>query len=249
MIAPKKSLGQHFLHDANIIRKIADAVRPPAGSRVVEIGPGPGALTRVLYPRHPDMLAVEVDARAVEVLRRDLPGLQVLHQDILHVDLGDFQQLTMVGNLPYFLTSPILFAVLDARKHLHEAVFMIQKEVAERLVARPRTKAYGILSVQTQLWCTPEYLFTVPPEVFTPPPNVDSAVVRLSFDRPEPAVDDATFKRVVRTAFNQRRKKLSNALGTLLTPENRPQVARWLDQRAEELSPEEFVELAGLLGG
>src|SRR5690606_14958910 len=162
-VRPKKSLGQHFLRDPNTIRKIAAAVGAPAGAPVVEIGPGTGALTEELLRHHPDLTAVEVDERAVAHLREALPGLDVRHQDVLDADWAALAEekgdkLWIVGNLPYYITSPILFSLLDARVHLRRAVVMMQKEVAERLVAAPRTKAYGILSVQTQLLARPTLL-------------------------------------------------------------------------------------------
>lgn len=262
-VSPKKSLGQHFLIDGNIIRKIVGSLTPKEGDTVIEIGPGTGALTASLHKLHPDMLAVEVDQRSIELLKKDIPGLNILHQDVLDVDWGgmmsgrmasapikgafDAPLLSVIGNLPYYITSPILFHVLDHREYFREAVFMMQKEVAERLVAKPRTKDYGILSVQTQLLCRVELLFLVPPTVFVPPPKVDSAVVKLHFDGPPPDVELSYMKKVVRMAFNQRRKKLSNAIKELLTEENRPRVAHWLDKRAEELTPGEFVDLCRLL--
>jgi len=262
-LTPKKSLGQHFLVDGNIIRKIVGSLAPHPGDTVIEIGPGTGALTGSLHKLHPDMIAVEVDPRAIEVLKKDIPGLNILHKDVLDVDWAtvmsgrmasapnegarDAPLLSVIGNLPYYITSPILFHVLDHREYFREAVFMMQKEVAERLVAKTRTKDYGILSVQTQLLCRVELLFLVPPTVFVPPPKVDSAVVKLHFDGPPPDVELGYMKKVVRMAFNQRRKKLSNAIRELLTEENRPRVAHWLDKRAEELTPGEFVELCRLL--
>lgn len=247
--------------DGNLIRKIVASLEPHPGDPVIEIGPGTGALTRSLYARHPDMIALEVDLRAIEVLKRDMPGLDIRHQDVLDVDWGDITsgriasalgagdapRLSVIGNLPYYITSPILFHVLDHRGFFREAVFMMQKEVAERLVAKPRTKEYGILSVQTQLLSEVELLFMVPPTVFRPPPKVDSAVVRLRFTRPAPDTDLMFLKKLVRMAFNQRRKKLSNAIRDLLTEENRPRVAHWLDMRAEELAPEAFVEMCRLI--
>jgi len=267
-LAAKKSLGQHFLVDGNIIRKIVASLEPQPGDHVIEVGPGTGALTTSLYRRYPDMIALEVDPRAIEVLKRDMPELDVRHKDVLDVDWGkvsdrkseigdreeknrqpktDNRKHSIIGNLPYYITSPILFHVLDHRDYFREAVFMMQKEVAERLVARPRTKEYGILSVQTQLLSEVELLFDVPPTVFRPPPNVDSAVVRLRFTRPFPDADPMFLKKLVRMAFNQRRKKLSNAIKDLLTEDNRPRVAHWLDKRAEELVPEEFVEMCRLI--
>lgn len=252
-LAPKKSLGQHFLRDPNTVRRIVDALGAPADAPVVEIGPGTGALTEVLAARHPRLTALEVDPRAVALLAKTLPTLDIRHQDVLETDWGALAAeagapLWVVGNLPYYITSPILFGLLEARAQsevapVHRAVLMMQKEVAERLVAAPRTKAYGILSVQTRLWATPRLLFEVSRHVFVPKPEVTSAVVALDFDRPPPEVEPEALRRVVRAAFNQRRKTLRNSLRALgVVPE---EVA---DRRAEELSPEAFVALARALG-
>lgn len=254
-IRPKQSLGQNFLHDPNIARKIVDAVRAPVDAHVVEIGPGQGALTDLLAVRYATFTAIEIDDRAVTLLRNVLPDLDVRTMDVLDVDWRALarekgEPLYVVGNLPYNITSQILFDVLDARDVVREAVVMMQLEVAERLVAAPRTKAYGILSVVVQTFAAPDLLFKVSPNVFYPRPDVTSAVVRLelrSDDRHLAGVDDAFFRDVVRTAFNQRRKTLRNSL------------ARWTralgidledgleKQRAEELTPEEFVALARYL--
>ena len=247
-VRPKKSLGQHFLRDPNTIRKIAAAVGAPEGAPVVEIGPGTGALTEELLRLYPDLTAVEVDERAVEHLRDALPGLDVRHHDVLETDwaaLADEkgEKLWVVGNLPYYITSPILFSLLDARAYLHRAVVMMQKEVAERLVAVPRTKAYGILSVQTQLLCRPSLLFDVSRNVFHPKPDVTSAVVALDFDAPEPGVDVERLRRTVRTAFNQRRKTLRNSLKPITSETGRDVPEELAGRRPEALAPEEFVGL------
>ena len=245
-VRPKKSLGQHFLRDPNTIRKIAAAVGAPAGAPVVEIGPGTGALTEELLRHHPDLTAVEVDERAVAHLREALPGLDVRHQDVLDADWAVLAEekgdkLWIVGNLPYYITSPILFSLLDARAHLRRAVVMMQKEVAERLVAGPRTKAYGILSVQTQLLARPTLLFDVSRNVFHPKPDVTSAVVALDFDQPEPGVDVERLRRTVRTAFNQRRKTLRNSLRPITSETGRDVPEELAGRRPEALEPEEFV--------
>lgn len=255
-ITPKKSLGQHFLTDGNIIRKIAGSLTPHPGDAVIEIGPGTGALTGPLLSQFPQLQVIEIDSRAVAVLSARWPQLRIHPQDVLqtrwdHAELrGEHQKIALIGNLPYYITSPILFSVLDERSLFREAVFMMQKEVAERLAARPRTKAYGILSVQTQLMARVEYLFTVSRHVFNPPPNVESAVVKLHFEGAAPDVDAARLKLVVRTAFGQRRKTLQNALKPLLLtcfPAEADRAAfvqefRLL-RRAEELEPPEFVTL------
>ncbi|MDX1531117.1 MAG: 16S rRNA (adenine(1518)-N(6)/adenine(1519)-N(6))-dimethyltransferase RsmA [Rhodothermales bacterium] len=251
-VRPKKRLGQHFLRDPNTIRKIADAVEAPPGGPVVEIGPGTGALTEVLLEHYPDLTAVEVDERAVAHLREHLPGLDVRQQDVLEADWGALAAekgapLWVVGNLPYYITSPILFSLLDARAHLRRAVLMMQKEVAERLVAAPGSKTYGILSVQTQLLSRPRLLFDVSRHVFYPKPDVTSAVVALDFGGAGPGVDVAALRRVVRSAFNQRRKTIRNSLKALTNATGRPVPERWSGARPEALTPEEFVALTRAL--
>lgn len=268
-IKPKKSLGQHFLTDGNIIRKIVDSVEPEDGNAIVEIGPGTGALTAELFKRFPQLEVIEIDSRAVEYLQNTWPALKIHQTDVLETSWDDFienrtsgenniskYKISLVGNLPYYITSPILFSVLDRRELFQEVVIMIQKEVAERLIAKKRTKDYGILSVQTQLLAQPEYLFTVSRHVFNPKPNVESAVVKLRFDRPAPDVNLNNLKKVVRMAFGQRRKTLSNSLKTLLVEQFPDEDLRkkltpelGLQRRAEELEPGEFVTLTKRIMG
>lgn len=248
-IKPKKSLGQHFLTDTNMIDKIADTVAVEPGHRVVEIGPGTGTLTKALLKRVNDLHVVEIDQRAVKVLKEHFPGLPVYNEDILHTDWETLsigkERTHVIGNLPYYITSQILFSLLESRRYLTDAVLMMQKEVAERLVAEIRTKDYGILSVQTQLMSTPEILFAVPPQVFDPPPKVDSAVVRITFDKPNLDCEDTNLKKVVRTAFNQRRKKLSNALKPLLGKQL--PAGFDYDKRAEAWPPDVYEKLTAQL--
>lgn len=248
-IRPKKSLGQHFLTDPNMIEKIADTVRAGPGDRVIEIGPGTGTLTEALHERFDDLHLVEIDQRAVELLEDKFPDLNISHADILEADWDEYargkESTYVIGNLPYYITSQILFSLLEARDLLTEAVVMMQKEVAERLTADIRTKDYGILSVQTQLMSTPEILFSVSRHVFSPSPNVDSAMVRLTFDRGPLQCTDDHLKQVVRTAFNQRRKKLSNALKPILG-NARPEGFDF-DKRAEAWPPEIYEKLTARL--
>ena len=246
----KKSLGQHFLTDPNIINKIVLSIRAKPEHRVIEIGPGTGALTGPLLERFNKVQAVELDQRAIEVLQEKYPKLKVQHQDIIKVDwealsIGK-QKTHVVGNLPYYITSQILFKLLAARHLLSEAVLMMQKEVAERLVAPIRTKDYGILSVQTQLMSSPKILFPVSRNCFRPPPKVESAVVRLTFDKGELACDDAALKTVVRTAFNQRRKKLSNALKPVVDKKIQPADFDF-NKRAEAWPPGVYEKLTARL--
>ncbi len=255
-IRPKKSLGQNFLTDPNTVRKIVGMVRAPAGGAVVEIGPGTGALTGDLLARFPGLTALEVDGRAVGYLREHFPALDVRHVDALEVDWAALAaekggSLYVIGNLPYYATSPILFALLDAGPAVREAVLMMQLEVARRLVAVPRTKDYGILSVQVRLHARPELLFQVSRNVFFPRPDVTSAVVRLAFTADAPvrgaSVDPAWLRKVVRTAFNQRRKTLRNSLSQWTRAHSLTLPHGWDRKRAEELTPDEFVELASYL--
>jgi 16S rRNA (adenine1518-N6/adenine1519-N6)-dimethyltransferase len=242
----KKSLGQHFLTDNNIIAKILTSVEAGEGDRIIEIGPGTGALTKWLVKSHTDVHAIEVDERAAEILNNELPELHLHQKDVLKVRWEEMVQSTgkniVLGNLPYYITSPILFSVLEKRALFTEAIFMMQKEVAQRLVASPSSKEYGILSVQTQLMSSPEILFDVSPNSFSPPPKVMSSVIKLRFDKPALACSDQMLKRVVRTAFNQRRKKLSNALKPVLG-DVQPDGFDY-SKRAEDWQPDIYADLA-----
>jgi 16S rRNA (adenine1518-N6/adenine1519-N6)-dimethyltransferase len=242
----KKSLGQHFLTDNNIIAKILQSIEGKNDARIIEIGPGTGALTKWLVQQFDDVHAIEVDKRAIKVLEETLPELTIHAMDVLKVNWEELIDPTkeniIIGNLPYYITSPILFSVLEFRHLFDEAIFMMQKEVAQRLVANPHNKEYGILSVQTQLMSSPEMLFDVSPNSFSPPPKVMSSVIRLRFDKPALPCSDKMLKTVVRTAFNQRRKKLSNALKPVLG-DDRPDGFDF-DQRAEDWEPVIYADLA-----
>ncbi len=252
MLKPIKRLGQNFLQDPNTIRKIVGSLEAEADDLVVEIGPGTGALTRILAERYARLIAIEVDERAVDHLRQILPDVHVIHGDVLTFDWTEYareqngERLSVVGNLPYYITSQILFSLLDAAETMKEAVIMMQYEVAARLVAAPRTKEYGILSVAVQHSCRPKLLFPVSRNVFFPRPDVRSAVVRLDFSErpPESGVDSAWLRKVIRTAFNQRRKTLRNSLAAIVEETGKPLPEDVAPKRAEELSPEDFVQLA-----
>lgn len=245
----KKSLGQHFLKDGNMIQKIVNAISAEPDDRVVEIGPGAGALTGPLLQQFEDVVAVEIDQRMVQHLKEQYPDLAIVEEDILKCDWQQFlkteKPVHVVGNLPYYITSQILFAIFEHREFIKTALLMMQKEVAERIVASPHSKEYGILSVQSQLMSTPEILFDVPPSVFSPPPNVESSVVKFTFNKGELACSDANLKTVVRMAFNQRRKKLSNALKRL--DAELPAEEFDFSLRAEALEPEMYEKLTARL--
>lgn len=245
----KKSLGQHFLKDGNMIRKIVDSIDGQPEDKVIEIGPGAGALTDYLVERFKNITVIEIDQRMIELLFNKYPGLDIVHKDILKYDWADIingdKPIHVIGNLPYYITSQILFSILEQRAHVSTALLMMQKEVAERIVARSGSKVYGILSVQCQLMSSPEILFDVPPTVFSPQPSVESSVVKFIFDKPGLACSDENLKRVVRMAFNQRRKKLSNALKRLDT--ELPEDEFDFTLRAEALSPEMYEKLTARL--
>jgi len=244
LVTPKKHLGQHFLKDENIARKIVNSLSSDI-QNVLEVGPGMGVLTKNLIDREfKDLRVAEIDKESVVFLNLHFPGLQVISGDFLKLDLKDLFEgkIAIIGNFPYNISSQIFFKVLEHRDIVSEVVGMVQKEVAERIAAPPGSKTYGILSVLLQAWYKIEYLFTVNEQVFVPPPKVKSAVIRFTRNTTDHLeCDERFFFNLVKTAFNQRRKTLRNAIRSLY-PEgfNHP----FLDKRAEQLSVSEFVELA-----
>jgi 16S rRNA (adenine1518-N6/adenine1519-N6)-dimethyltransferase len=252
---PKQSLGQNFLHDPNMVRKIVDALQAPSDAHVVEVGAGTGALTEALHQQYERLTAIEIDERAVAALRQLLPDVDVREQDMMALDWAGLAAekggpLHIISNTPYNLTSQLLFALLDAREHIAEAVLTMQKEVAERIVAEPSTKAYGILSVIMQLYADPELLFTVSRHVFYPQPDVTSACVRLTYNPPGTNgfdVDPEWLRTLVRTAFNQRRKMLRNSLSSWTKDRDIVLPNDWGRRRPESLAPADFVALAQYL--
>ncbi len=245
----KKRFGQHFLTDSSIIDRIVAAIAPQPSDTMVEIGPGPGALTGPLSVRLSHLHAVEIDRDLAASLRRRFsPASLTLHEDDV---LGfDFSKLggwfRVVGNLPYNISTPFLFHLAGYAENLIDGTFMLQKEVVDRMVAEPGTEAFGRLSVMLQYRFAMDHLFDVPPESFTPPPKVDSAIVRLV---PLPAErlrarDDARFAAMVTAGFGQRRKTLSNTLKPFLAASEIEALGIDPRRRAETLSVAEFVRLA-----
>lgn len=254
MIIPRKSLGQNFLRDKNISRKIVEALRIQPGETIVEIGPGEGALTELLVGQVEHLTVIEIDARAIELLRdRFGPSLHIVHDDVLHVRLASVlpqpgTKVRILGNIPYNITSEVLFWLIDQRGAILDATLMMQREVAQRLVARPGTKEYGILSVMTQLYLPPRVLFRVSAGSFFPRPAVESAVVRLDASVRVPDHPGDLFRVLVRGTFGKRRKTLFNGLRSLGFRE--PDLEHCpleLGRRPDELSVEEFLQLARFL--
>ena len=245
MYTLKKSLGQHFLHDENMCRRIVNDVTHTPGMQLMEVGPGGGALTKYLL-EWTDITyrAVEIDHEKVVHLEETLPAIQgkIIEQDILKVAAPFDGNFSIVGNFPYNISSPIMFRVLEWEAQVQEVIGMFQKEVAQRIAAGPGSKMYGILSVLMQAYYKADYLFDVPPGCFTPPPKVMSGVVRFTkIDNPYGIEDKKAFIRLVKAAFNQRRKTLRNALrGTLMPDALNDDI---MTQRAEQLSVEQFAGL------
>lgn len=256
-VRAKKALGQHFLTDQSIAKAIVDAldVCPSSPKDVLEIGPGMGVLTQYLLKREDlDLKMVELDGESVDYLLTHFPDMQgrLFQADYLKLDIHKIISIPyrIIGNFPYNISSQIFFKILDDKDNVPEVVCMIQKEVADRIAEKPGSKTYGILSVLLQAWYDIEYLISVGPGAFAPPPKVKSAVIRLKRNsRKELGVDEKLFKQVVKTAFNQRRKTLRNALKPMITE---AMVSSGItgdpvfELRAERLGVEDFIELTRL---
>jgi len=255
-IRPKQSLGQHFLRDNNIARKIIGSLHIQRDDLVLEIGPGEGALTHYLARQTDHLTVVDVDERVIARMNAVYPHgeVAIVHQDFLDVDLasvraGDERKLRIVGNIPYNITTPILFHILDHRENVQDATLMMQREVARRLVAQPRTKDYGILAVFCQMFADVTLLFDVSAQCFFPPPGVTSSVVRLTM-LPEPRfplTNEGFFRSMVRAVFGKRRKTLRNSLRYLLDVVPEPMAGIDLAQRPEDLPLEKLAALANAL--
>lgn len=254
MLRPKKSLGQNFLRDENILRKIIKSMKLVTGDVVVEIGPGQGALTKHLVEQPVELIGIEVDKRAIELLEQSVAGtMTLLHANILDVHLQELskeqgKKLRVVGNIPYNLTSEILFWLFDARVSVTDATLMMQLEVARRIVAQPKKKEYGILSVFTQFYTNCEMLFKVSRNCFFPRPEVDSAMLRLSFKEQLPECDEGLFRSIVRATFGKRRKTLWNGLKSMgINKGVLSQIPFDLTKRPEELSVTDFLILTNIV--
>lgn len=251
-VRAKKHLGQHFLRDENIAKKIADTLTLQGYKDVLEIGPGMGVLTKYLLKKDIKTHVIEIDTESVEYLKNNYLNLsdRIYEKDFLKYDLTEIfkdQPFAIIGNFPYNISSQIVFKTLEMRHQIPEFSGMFQKEVAQRICSKEGSKIYGILSVLTQAFYDAEYLFTVPPSVFNPPPKVDSGVLLLkrkeNFTLP---CDEALFFKVVKTGFQQRRKTLRNSLKTFNLSDNL-KANTIFGQRPEQLSVLQFIELTSLI--
>jgi 16S rRNA (adenine1518-N6/adenine1519-N6)-dimethyltransferase len=260
-LRPRKELGQHFLVDQHAIERLVESIAPRPGDAILEFGAGPGVLTERLLEAGARVIAVELDDALAALLRQELgdrPGFRLVHADLARVDAGALRRelqaehLTVVGNLPYQLTSHVLFGILDLEAHLDRAVFMIQREVAERIVAAPGNRTYGILSVLLRAYYDVAIVLRVKPGSFAPPPRVDSAVIRIVPRAGGPALpwdERAAFIHLVKSTFNERRKILRNTLRKFYDLDAAALDATAttsgtdLGRRPEELPVEAFVRL------
>ena len=249
MVKPKKHLGQHFLLDDSVSKRIASSISCfSENTKVLEIGPGTGALSKYLLAENKNVIAYEIDRESVDYLAANFPDLDVRKEDFLKLDFTEFgnQKLIVIGNFPYNISSQILFKILEAKELVVELVGMFQKEVALRVSQQPGNKQYGILSVLIQAYFDVEYLFTVDEHVFDPPPKVKSGVIKIKRNTTNKlSCDEKLFKRIVKTAFNQRRKMIRNSLKIFLNDKktNHP----LFTMRPEQLAVQDFIELTNIL--
>ncbi|MEW6068485.1 MAG: 16S rRNA (adenine(1518)-N(6)/adenine(1519)-N(6))-dimethyltransferase RsmA [Nitrospirota bacterium] len=249
----KRHLGQNFLYDPSILRRIIQLAQLNPEDTVVEIGPGPGRMTIMLAERVKKVIAIEIDDKLYERLKAQLEGyknIELIHGDALKYPYEGLPEFKVVANIPYYITTPIIFRLIELKKNLVSATMTVQKEVAERIVAKPGGKDFGVLSIMVQYYAKPSFKFIIPRNAFRPVPRVDSAVINFKIlDRPFVEVkDEGLFFRIIRTAFSQRRKMLSNSLKAIM-----PDVKEWLlraeinpDRRPETLSIEEFARLVNI---
>ena len=252
-VRPKKSLGQHFLNDNSIAKRIADTLDGFPQLPVLEVGPGTGVLTRFLIDKDKDLTVVELDRDSVAYLKSNFTDLKyerIIEDDFLRLDLASLydNQFCVIGNYPYNISSQIFFKVLDYRDAIPCCTGMIQREVAMRIAADPGSKVYGILSVLLQAWYDVEYLFTVHENAFTPPPKVKSAVVRLMRNsRTAMNCNEKLFKAVVKTSFNRRRKMLRNSVKPLMGENTEILQHPIFTKRPEQLSIAQFEEITNMI--
>lgn len=250
-VLPLKRFGQNYLKDQNIVRKIISEIDPKENDLIIEIGPGQGAITNLLLESKANLTAVEIDKRVIEDLQNRYTNLNLIQSDFLKLDLNNFinspqQKLRIVGNIPYNITSPILFKLFENNLIIQDAVFMVQYEVAKRMTAQMGSKDYGILSTLLEYFGNTKLAFKVSPNVFYPKPNVDSAVVHIYFnDKRDNSNFNTMFKSIVKSSFGNRRKTLKNSLSNgIFADVNFSGCGIDLSLRAEQLKVDDFIKLA-----
>lgn len=249
-IKPLKRFGQNFLQDQNILKKIVDEINPKEDELIIEIGPGQGALTEKLLERKPNLIAVEIDRRVIDDLTNQFPALILVQSDFLEIELNKFitdtnNKIRVIGNIPYNITSPILFKLFDSNTLIQDAIFMVQYEVAKRMTAKMGSKDYGILSVLINYFGEAKLSFKVSPNVFYPKPKVHSAIIHIYFDpsRVNKGIN-SLFKSIVKASFGNRRKTLRNSLSnSIFTNIDFSKCSVDLSLRAEQLDIKNFIEL------
>ena len=245
----KKHFGQHFLINENIANHIAKSLDLNICKNIIEIGPGKGVLTKYLIQKNANIKLIEIDIDCINVIKEKFKNIDVIHDDFLQINLSEinFKEYSIIGNFPYNISSQILFKVLENRNHVFELVGMFQKEVADRICSKPKSKKYGILSVLIQAYFDCENLFHVSPDNFHPIPKVNSCVIRLSRNEiKDLGCDHDHFIKVVKGAFSQRRKKLKNALKNF-TNLNHAKLKHLMSKRAEELNVSDFIKLTNII--
>ncbi len=252
----KKRFGQNFLHDPTVIGRIVSTINPKPGDNLIEIGPGPGALTQPVLKQCGKMRVIELDREVIPKLKMFCLGdgeLEVIESDALKIDFQQFVEqpgtLRVIGNLPYNISTPLMFHLFSQISAIQDMHFMLQKEVVDRLCAVPGNKDYGRLSIMAQYYCQPEFMFVVKPGAFNPPPKVDSAIIKLT-PKPQQAIERTDVKllnEVVTSAFSLRRKTIRNSLKKYLTNDDFDSLELNPGERAENLSPDQFIASANHL--
>lgn len=248
MLKPRKRFGQNFLTDTGVISRIVTAINPKPGEQIIEIGPGHGALTRALVQSGCNLRVIEIDRDLTAALREAYPSLEVINADVLKTDFGDLLAAgpaRIVGNLPYNISTPLLFKLFEHVEHITDMHFMLQLEVVNRICAAPSTNDFGRLSVMAQFHCNPRKLFGVPPEAFSPRPRVESAIVRLLPNNPpRVALNPTLLGEVVRQAFSQRRKTVRNALSSVLDETELLSLSIDPKSRPENLTLSDYIAIS-----
>jgi len=242
-IKPKKKWGQNFLIDKNTCNKIVSSFELNSTDSILEIGPGKGAITDLLVKKVKKVIAIEIDSNLCDILnKKNISNLEIINEDILKTNIKKYTCKAIVGNLPYYITTPIIFNFFESNKSWERMYFLIQKEVAERIVANPGSKTYGRLSIMTQIFSNPKILFNVSPNVFRPIPKVESSLIYIEKNTQKKISDYNRFKDIIRVIFNKRRKKLKNCIMKEMNLNINPN-SELFHKRPEEISVEEYIDM------